>query len=463
MREVSLVLAIMGMLTWAGVQVPAKTFAQSPQVGEQLLWSEKESPLWEAVEDSLFEGTSSQLVSVTPSQSTAESVGGLTWNKGKIRVVPYGVFWTDMTYATSRTFPGAFTLFVFSDQEQGEGEFSINVRRSRFGLDVVGPRSSTFGGAENAGKIEIDFQGEFVTENRAAVLLRQCYWEMKNQDFRILVGQTWDVISPLLPNTVNYATGYFAGNLGFRRTQLRAERYFEIGQYSQLTLQGSLNQDIVADFPAEPGVEREASDWPVIEARAAIAKMSRQEGLDDTTLGFSGHIGETGFDFNTVGPPPLNLPPQDDARFKTWSFNADLYLPFTRSSGLQGEFFYGANLSPYLGGIGQGVCACRRVPIRSLGGWGELWHQWTPKFRNHIGFGVDDPNENDSLFGRSYNQFIYVNAILDINDQLSTGLEVTYWKTLYHDERAGLIPADELMPTEPGKSVTIDWMVKYAF
>ena len=92
-----------------------------------------------------------------------------------------------------------------------------------------------------------------------------------------------------------------------------------------------------------------------------------------------------------------------------------------------------------------------------------MWYRWTPKFRNHFGFGVDDPNENDSLFGRSYNQFMYLNGILDINDQLTTGLEITYWKTLYHEERAGLIPVDQLMPTEPGKAVTIDWMVQYAF
>jgi hypothetical protein len=111
----------------------------------------------------------------------------LVWQKGNVRVVPYGSFWSDMTSTTQRTFPGSFTLFVFSTEEEGEGEFSIDARRSRFGLDVFGPTIPNLDNAESAGRLEIDFQGEFITENRATVLLRQAYWELKNERFRILV------------------------------------------------------------------------------------------------------------------------------------------------------------------------------------------------------------------------------------------------------------------------------------
>ena len=130
---------------------------------------------------------------------------------------------------------------------------------------------------------------------------------------------------------------------------------------------------------------------------------------------------------------------------------------------MQAEFFTGANLSSFLGGIGQGVCPCLRTPIRSLGGWVDAGYDWTPRLHSHVGFGVDDPRDTDLLFGRSYNQFIFANLSFDLSGKLTTGIEVTSWKTLYRETREGLVAADLLIADAPGKSVTIDWMVKYAF
>ena len=215
-----------------------------------------------------------------------------------------------MVYASQRTNTGPFTLWVFSEEEQGESAFVIDARRSRFGFNVEGPRIDALGGAESRGQVEIDFQGAFVTENRASVLLRQAYWETRDETFRLLVGQHWDVISPLIPATLNYSAGWMGGNIGFRRAQFRAERFVNLSEQLRLTLQASLNQDIVADFPADTGVRRESASWPVLEGRTAIGLFPDQS----TELGISGHIGETGFDFVNSGPPPLNLPPEDDAR-----------------------------------------------------------------------------------------------------------------------------------------------------
>ncbi len=277
------------------------------------------------------------------------------------------------------------------------------------------------------------------------------------------MGQSDDVISPLNPATLNYSVRWSGGNIGFRRTQFRAERFLSLSESTLLTLQTSLSQDIVTDFPADPGVRREASDWPVVQARAAVSFDQPHSGARPVEIGFSGHVGETGFDFLAPGPPPLDLPPEDDQRFKTWSFNIDLHLPITERLGVHGEFFTGAYLSSFLCGIGQGVCPCLRVPIRATGGWGEAWYYWTPRLHSHTGYGVDDPNDNDSLIGRTYNQFIFTNLVLDVSERFTTGLEVTYWKTLYHDTRVGQVPPSELTPFEPGKAILIDWMIRYDF
>ncbi|MHB8866322.1 MAG: hypothetical protein ACYC6N_28380 [Pirellulaceae bacterium] len=385
------------------------------------------------------------------------------WKVGDYKIVPYGALWADMIYATERTYPGAFTLFVPSPETEGEPAFTIDARRTRLGLNVTGPEVDWFGGAATGGQLEIDFFGQFVTENQSGVQMRHAYWEAKNDEWRMLVGQTWDVLSPLNPNTVNYSVGWMGGNIGFRRPQFRWERYLDFSPTSLATLQISLNQDIVPDFAASATVDRESVGWPVIESRVAWKLGDRGEKGRPVEVGVSGHIGRTGFDFRGLGPPPVFLPPEDDANYRTWSLNLDFKAPINEACGFQGELFTGANLSPFLGGVGQGVCSCIRSPIRDTGGWLEFWYYWNEQLHSHVGYGVDDPNNRDLFIGRTYNSFVFANLMYDFTQKFSTGFEVSYWKTSYMDSRAGQIPPEQLGPTEQANSVTLDWMFKYGF
>lgn len=381
----------------------------------------------------------------------------------QFRLVPYGALWGDVVYATERTNTGPFTLFVFSAEQQGEEMFQLDVRRTRLGFDLVGDEVDVAGGAQSGGRVEIDFHGDFITENRASVLLRHAYWEFKNDEFKLLFGQSWDVISPLMPGMLNYAVGWNAGNIGFRRAQLQFDRYWQLENNAVIKVETAMNQDVVNEFPTEPGVRREAAGWPVLEARTALAWGDPQATYGRPEIGFSGHIGETGFDFLLNGPPPLDLPPQDDARFRTWSMNFDARLPLTDDIGVALEAFHGENLSTFLGGIGQGVCPCNRSTIRSTGGWLDVWFELTDKWHARCGFGIDDPRDDDFLVGRYYNQYIYANVLADVTPFLQTGVEVSVWKTLYKDDRAGQIDPALLGPTAPGEAVVIQWMARYGF
>jgi len=104
-----------------------------------------------------------------------------------------------------------------------------------------------------------------------------------------------------------------------------------------------------------------------------------------------------------------------------------------------------------------------RVPIRSTGGWLELWYELTPRLHWHTGYGIDDPRDNDSLFGRVSNQFLFTNLQFDLTTNLTTGLEVTLWRTQYQERRVDQIDDSLLTAADPSESVTVDWMVKYAF
>jgi hypothetical protein len=199
----------------------------------------------------------------------------------------------------------------------------------------------------------------------------------------------------------------------------------------------------------------------MIQARTAISYSHHCK--SPITIGISGHVGETGFDFAEGFPANPSLGPEDDARFETWAFNADVKVPITDRLGFHGEFFTGANLSNMLGGILQGVCPCLRVPIRSTGGWAEIWYDITPNVHTHFGFGIDDPIDIDSLLGRTYNRTVYGNVLLDLTEHLMTGLEVSSWRTTFHNitDQPPFVPVDG--PREPGKAIAIDWTVRYKF
>jgi hypothetical protein len=381
----------------------------------------------------------------------------LAWTKGGFKITPYGILWGSAVYQTNRTFPGPYTLFVSPLNKEGEGAFDIDTRRTRLGVDIIGPRLPGCGNAITGGKIEIDFFGAFVAQNKPGVLLRHAYGEIKNEEFRVLAGQTWDVISPLNPGTLSYSVMWDQGNIGYRRAQIRGERYLELPSDQLLTLQLSANQDINGDFLTEPGVEPETSDWPVLEGRVAITNETPAWLAGPVTLGVSGHIGEQGWDFTAVGPPPLLLPAADDVRIRTWSCNVDLRAPLTKRSGIQGEYFMGENLSTFFGGIGQGVCPCLREPIRAHGGWVEYWYDWSPCYHSHFGYGVDDPNDNDMLVGRTYNQNIFANIVHDVTKFIVIGFEVSFAKTNHEENRPGFV-----VP-ESGDSVGFEFAGQYIF
>jgi len=380
------------------------------------------------------------------SSSAPVELDKLMWKKGDFTILPYGIVWANAIYSTQRSFPGSFTLWVESPSRQTGDEFIIDARNTRLGFDITGPRIACWDDAQSSAKIEFDFQGNFSgTENRGGLLLRHAYVEVKNDEFRLLAGETWDIISPLNPGLLMYSPIWCGGNIGFRRAQFRGERYIACADESLWTLQGSINQNVFPDTIT--GVTGRSSAWPIIEGRTAITLGQRTgpEALP-VTLGVSGHIGET--EYNTAAPLPVS---NHQSRL-TWSGNIDLRVPLSNRCGFQGECFIGQDLSSYLGGINQGLDITTLDAIRSLGGWVEFWVDWTPEWHTHTGYGIDDPNNNDlhTAGERSYNQVYFANLSYDVTKQLLIGFEASVWKTQY-------------IQLEPGNLFRCGVAVKYGF
>jgi hypothetical protein len=364
----------------------------------------------------------------------------VAWTKGDFKIVPYGILWGTTTYETSRTRIGDYTLWAISADEEGENAIHFNGKGTRLGIDVSGPRIHCFDCAQSGGKVEFDFEGNFTIENKPGVLLRHAYWEVKNQNFRFLMGQTWDVISPLNPKCIMYSVYWGAGNIGYRRAQMRYERYIHMTPGWQLELQGALATDAGQDFVNGPTpVNGDHSGWPIVEMRVGT-KIGH---CNPISFGVSGHIGEEIFDF--VGA--------DDTPRQTWSLNADLKVPITDRLGFQGEFFTGTNLKTFLGGAIQGVnVGGTGAEIRSSGGWVNAYYDWTPRLHSAVGYTVDDPIDADitTANGRLYNQAYWGNVTYDVTKKFMMGLEVSQWKTIFTDR-------------DPGEATRFEFAGKYAF
>ena len=337
--------------------------------------------------------------------------------KLKLKFEPYGVLWSAAAYESSRTNGGDYAFYVISPDAEGEAAFHMDAKSSRLGVRMLGPDICFLGCGTARGLVEIDFQGSFVTENKPGPLLRHAYWEIEGESFRILGGQTWDVISPLYPGMLMYTVGWGAGNIGYRRAQIRGEKSFAVDRDISMVIQASANADIVSDFPGDGTIVGDHASWPVIEGRVGFNHPH-------ASLGVSGHVGEQVFDF-----PPSN--PGFDCVCTTWSANFDAVVTLSSRVSVRGEFFTGSNLGAYLGGILQGMNAARRDHISSTGGWAELAAHLSGVFDARIGFGIDDPDDEDltAASERTLNRMLFGNLTYSVLKNYVFGIEVSYWNT----------------------------------
>jgi len=338
----------------------------------------------------------------------------------------YGYIKLDASYDDSRTTTGNYVKWVDSEASgNNDNEFNITARQTRLGLNIAGPLQD---GLKTSGKVEIDFYGG-TAENKPEPMLRHAYMKLDwpEKRFDIIAGQTWDVISPLNPSTLNYSVAWWAGNIGYRRPQLRLTKGFEVNKDVDIKLEGALARAIGDDELSSTAGAKSGEDagFPIIQARASVT--APMFGYKPATVGFSGHWGEEEYGSKDVD---------------TWSVNLDYSQPVNEWLTVKGELFTGENLDAYLGGIGQGVnTSASNRAIGSKGGWVAAslgpWDKW----RFNTGFSVDEVDDADVDAGdRTLNRSIFANMIYAFNKNTEMGLELSQW----HTERKNTRDSDSL-------------------
>ena len=359
------------------------------------------------------------------------------WSKLDIQF--YGYVKLDASYDQSRIENGNYAQWVDSAYMSGssnndnDDQFNMTAKQTRLGFNISGPDS---GDLVTSGKIEVDFYGSSSAENKAGIMMRHAYlkldWPKKN--FNIIAGQTSDVISPLFPSTINYSVGWWSGNIGYRRPQIRATKSFKIETGEVLKFEGALARTIGRDNTSLSGTldSGEDSGTPTLQARVSMAMDTF--GPEKATFGISGHYGEEEYDTNAGG---------GNKEFESWSINFDYTQPVSEKVTVKAELFKGQNLNQYLGGIGQGV-NLDDTPnhnlyeeIGSKGGWiAASLGPWKNKNYNvGIAFDSADPDNLTENTGtstsRRLNQSVFANVMCSLNSNVDVGFELSHWRTEY--------------------------------
>jgi hypothetical protein len=334
----------------------------------------------------------------------------------------YGYLKADAAYDTARVNPGNYIVYVDSfPNNANDDEFNLTANQSRLGLKIAGPENPK---VKTSGLLEFDLYGNYAAENKAKFQMRHAYMKVDwpSDKFSILAGQTSDTMSPLVPETLNYTVLWDAGNIGYRRPQIRLTKGLTIGKDVEMKVEGAVARTIGRSNTLNPASESgEDAGHPTAQGRVSVTLPNA--GQKPTVVGFSGHYGKEEYDTTLTG---------SHKKFDSWSVNLDLTHSFNKWLALKGELFTGQNLDTYFGGIGQGVNTSTYKEIKAKGGWAAATLSPWDKWRFNLGAGIDRVNSDDVSTGsRTLNRSVFGNAIYSINKNTEIGLEVSQWRTDY--------------------------------
>jgi len=354
-------------------------------------------------------------------QSNSAGAKAPVWSKLDVEL--YGYLKLDAAYDTSRIDNGNYAKWVSSiAPNSDDDQFNMTANETRLGFMVTGPKNN---GLVTSGKVEIDFYGTGGGENKAGIMMRHAFVKLDwpDNNFSVIAGQTSDVISPLVPTTINYSVAWWAGNIGYRRPQIRFTKECSYNDNVDLKFEGAFVRTIGRDTNLVAGTTDSGEDagFPTVQGRVGVT-LPIIPGRK-STIGFSAHMGEEEYDLAASGR---------SKDFKTWSLNLDVTQPICDKVTIKGEIFKGENLDAYLGGIAQGVNTTLLKEIDSSGGWiAASLGPWNNKQFN-VGVSVDDPDNGDlNATNASYNRSIFGNIICSLNSQTDIGFELSRWDTDY--------------------------------
>ena len=338
--------------------------------------------------------------------------------------------------STDRPYAPGLPLFLLPSSPFGlnTNTFDIHARQSNLGASVSGPQAGEF---TPSATFLAFIANDTLTGDSYGFLPYNAFGELKSDQWRFAAGLQNDVFNPRKPTSVSLAAMFTSGNTGSFRSQARIERYFGSATSSSLELQMAISDPIQSVFGSRDLRIQEDNGWPNVEGRinAGFGAMERLAGgrrVRPFEVGISSFLGQLRTTRSILAPTDPQTPIRQIA--DCWGLGIDSAVNLTDSIGLQGEFFTGAGLGEYNGGIGQTYDTAANRSIRSIGGWGEIFLYVTPTLHLHTGYGVDGPQERPGdTFLLTENQTLYTNLVWNWTKNIQISNQVDFRKTNYRD------------------------------
>lgn len=299
-----------------------------------------------------------------------------------------------------------------SDDTRGNGALAMHARLSRIGLTV--DRWDVSDDTAGEGQVEIDFFGP------DAVRLRHAWAALHpTKGVEILLGQTWDLASPLYPLASPATLLWDAGNTGGFRPQARVTVLPSDRVRMAVAIAGTGDPDGVhaRDVDDDGRADGEESGLPMAQWLFELRGRVGEGPGEPARLGVWGHVGRDDLASRVHVP--------------SWSVGGHVYLPFRRFS-LLGEITHGKNTAALGGGLGRGIDLARERPIRATGGWVEATLVSGKKFLVAEGVSFDAADEADLAAGDRQRTIVgYLALRMRPHATVEVGLEGSYWSTRY--------------------------------
>jgi hypothetical protein len=368
----------------------------------------------------------------------------------------WGFLRGDLEADTRRmSFDSQLPFFVLSPADPSQtqrrtGEITFHPRLTRFGFDVNAPKLAN--GWQATAKLETDFFNaiidrpapanpalpagannpflarDLVSNSRAALRIRQAYVRMQKGDWHVLMGQAWDVVSPIFPSLNADTVMWNAGNTADRRPQIRIgyEPQRGKGQWSFVGMVGASGAVDGQDLDGDGFRDGEGASTPTIQARLGYAAPSRVPG-QNWSAGIWGHTAHQ--EVNRFTVPTAG----GGTSFSSHLIGADVSLPLSNKLKLQGEIWTGKNLSDVRGGIGQGIDVATGTEVSAKGGWIEASYKASPRYTFNVGATLDQPDASDltPASARTRNSTLYLTNRYSLGNGLSMGFDWAYWRTKF--------------------------------
>jgi hypothetical protein len=350
---------------------------------------------------------------------------GVQATKPSFQVDWYGYVKLDAAYDQNLTSHGNFVMWVEPEAiVDNDEQFNMTHKQSRFGFNAQG---KGYQDVDVTGHVEVDLYGGGL-ENNALLLLRHAYFTVQSREFKLVAGQTYDIVSPLVPPTLNYSVLWSCGNIGYRRPQISLWYMAQPNDQTSVALAAgffrTIGSDLTPTFSLQLGETKDGMD------DGTDAGIPSFQGLLDVNYelnsgarvraGISGLWGQLKAETNF----------NNSEKYESVAAVGHLHIDFTPDVGLAGEGYTGTNLANYYGGIDNPSTI---EGVATTGGWCALWAKLTPNFKFTVGAGMDDPKDEDLAPGsRSNNMCYFGNVNFYIVPQVTLGFELSQWETEYN-------------------------------